>query len=469
MRLSAFNLYVEGFPDPGATLIHNTLSGAYVVVEHSALAALRKLDRGQALSAAERERLDLDAWGDPDVGVVVHSLDAEEREYREWFARFRSRPALRAIVGVNLACNFACPYCCQAEIMDGSVMKPDIAARTADWLAERALAIEVDRAHITFVGGEPLLHPDRIKSLAARMMSRLDRDGVELSIGLITNGYFLSEEMVRELLPYGLTCAQVTLDGDDTTHHLSRVCKSGEDTFPRVFDNVLAASRSIRITLAGNYQEHTVRGFGPLIDLLATAGMPAGTKLRFTPALEVLAAPEGSVAGACSWSRASYAYQVALHDKILSSGFSTNRLHTVGPCAFFDGNFFAIDPAGNLFQCPGFLGQGEWRIGHVADGLDERYEAMLSFDATASCQGCAHRPNCNGGCVADTILRTGHMGINCERDYLDEIAPHALPREYLLCASPDRASALAGFPEPPAALPPARSTRGVRSQALRVL
>ena len=36
MRLSGFNLYVDDFPAAGSTLIHNTLSGAFTVIDRRA-------------------------------------------------------------------------------------------------------------------------------------------------------------------------------------------------------------------------------------------------------------------------------------------------------------------------------------------------------------------------------------------------------------------------------------------------
>jgi uncharacterized protein len=483
MRLSAFNLYVEEFPAPGQVLIHNTFSGAYVVMARDVLETLRRVDRdqgqreregegeGELEREIEIEPMDIAAWSDPDVGIVVDSLAREEREYHDWFEAQRARPALQSIVAINLVCNFECPYCCQAEIMDGSVMKPEILARTADWLADRALAINADSAHITFVGGEPLLHPDRIKTMAARLRARLDSHGVVLTLGLITNGYYLDDEMVRELVPHGLTVAQVTLDGDESTHHLSRVSKKGEDTFQRIFDNVIAASRHIRISINGNYQEHTIAGFGALVDRLAEAELPRSNPISFSPALQILSAPSGCAAGARNWSNAPYAYQVALHDRILGHGYATARLNAIGPCGFHDRNMYVIDPRGNVFKCPGFLGHPEWRVGHVSSGLTERYEEMLRLDSRATCGGCAHQPNCGGGCVAGEALRTGAMNVNCEIGYLDAVTPHALVRDYLLATSDDRARALSEFPAPMEASPrPGQQTAsGVRSRALRVL
>ena len=55
MRLSRFNLFVDGYPEPGSTLIHNTLSGAFTVLDSETIAALRKLDAGEELNDRERE------------------------------------------------------------------------------------------------------------------------------------------------------------------------------------------------------------------------------------------------------------------------------------------------------------------------------------------------------------------------------------------------------------------------------
>ncbi|MCG8417687.1 MAG: radical SAM protein [Proteobacteria bacterium] len=486
MKLSAFNLYVDDYPAPGQTLVHNTFSGAFVILPRTALQAL-------ATSGNDSERRDspqdhpdqivgVADLMDPNVGVVVDSLEEEEREYLAWFDWRRSRRTLQSIVGINLACNFDCPYCCQADFMDGAVMKPEIVDRTADWLAGRASQIDADSAHVVFVGGEPLLHPDRIKAIAARLRSRIEREGIELTIGLITNGYFLSDEMVRELLPFGLTVAQVTVDGDHTTHHRTRVSKKGEDTFARIFANVVAASRRIRVTINGNYQEDTVSGFAPLVEKLAAAGLPASTKINFTPALEVLGAAEGTGSGSCTWSGSAYRHRVALHDQIVRHGFHTAGLQIVGPCAFHDRHMYAIDHLGNIYQCPGFLGHPEWRIGCVESGLTGRYQAMLEVGVDRRCAGCAHQPNCAGGCLAHEFIQTGQTGgVNCEVDYFDAVKRDALVRGYLLATSDDRGRAVAEFPSPPTAsdgassdLPGGRGERvrpprGVRTPALRVL
>lgn len=497
MQLSVFNLYVEHFPEPGETLVHNTLSGAYVVLDHEAAAVLQKCDRGLPLEEPERHLIHALELTDPDMGMVVTSRADEERTYRAWLDGQRARPELSAIVAVNRACNFACTYCCQSDVMDGSVMTPDMAHRTADWLAARAIEIGAERVHITFVGGEPLLHPERIMTLVAQLRARLQAHGAgtasgtapELAIGLITNGLFLDDDMVSRLLPYGLVFAQVTLDGDEHTHDRSRISKRGEATFPRIFANVMAASRRIRIGLNGNYQDDTIAGFAPLIRKLATAGFGPEHGFSFSPALAVLGAPADSGSGQCTWSRSDHGYGVALHDELVGHGYQPARLHHIGPCSFHEHHMYVVDLDGTIFKCPGFLGHPEWAIGHVGDGLTGRYHELLALDTSSTCGDCAHRPSCGGGCIANALVRGSRPGapyepslvdLHCEFDYLEATAAHGMPREYLLATSASVEQALAAFPTPPVALPAPPSIdqhpatpngipqRGRRSAALHI-
>jgi uncharacterized protein len=473
MQASAFNLYIDNFPQAGRRLVHNTFSGAFVVLQDKPASVFEQVLSGQELGPDVRAVISAEQWTDADIGIVVESRAAERESHRAWFEAQRARRVLQAVVCINLSCNFECGYCCQADIMDGSVMSRATIEQTADWLAERARVIDAERVLIFAVGGEPLLYPERIKALCARLSSRIEPLGMDVGLGLISNGYYLSEDMVRELLPYGLESAQITLDGDRTTHACSRPSKRGEDTFQRIFDHVIAASRHIHIAVNGNYQAHNVAGFAPLIDELAAAGLGREHQIGFAPAFEMLSAPAGSVAGACNWSASPHGYRVALHDRILAAGYRTPPLEAVGPCGFHSHHLFAVDPQGNVFKCPGFLGHPDWRIGHVDSGLGERYEAFLRWDALDSCGDCAHRPNCAGGCVADATLKHGALQVQCEQGYLAEVAEHALPRAYLMATSDDRAAAIASFPAPPAALPQSSAesapVRVVRSGALRVI
>src|SRR5262245_53653904 len=158
MRLSAFNVYVADFPDPGLTLIYNTFSGGFVSVDAMTIAALRKADAGQRLDAAEAALVDPELL-DEDVGVLVESRGAEERAYLEHYRQWKDDPRrLDCMVSTSLACNLDCTYCCQADVLNGKTLSVDLAAHTAAWIADRARDIGVAEIRLRFVGGEPLLH-----------------------------------------------------------------------------------------------------------------------------------------------------------------------------------------------------------------------------------------------------------------------------------------------------------------------
>ncbi len=468
MRLSGFNLYVERYPEPDDTLIHNTFTGAYVVLPTADVEVLRRADRGERITDDEAAIAGDPDLADPDVGIVVESRKDEEQEFRAWFESRRSRRALEAILSINLACNFDCPYCCQAEVMSGKVMSPEHADATAAWLAAHAREHELDTVSLVFCGGEPLLHPDRIKRIASQVRDELEGTGTTVELALITNGYFLTEEMVSELLPLGLAHAQVTLDGDETTHSLTRVSKKGEDTFGRIFENVQRASRRIRVTINGNYQDDTVHGFAPLIHKLRDAELASEAQLLFSPALTVLDAPEGSASGACTRSGSDTSLEIALRDEIWRNGFQTSLPHLIGPCSFFAHHAFAVDPDGIIFKCPGFLGHSEWGIGHVTSGLTGRYQSLINQNPQRLCGDCEHRPNCAGGCVAAQWTQLGRPeGVNCEKPYLDRMKDESIARGYLFATEDSREDALAALPdEMRAALP---GKRGYKPEGLRVV
>jgi uncharacterized protein len=467
MRLSGFNLYVADCPVEGRTLVHNTFTGGFVTLPEEELAVLRAADAGQALSEAERAAIDPEYF-DPAVGILVESREAEETAYRQWYEQQRRAvERLSAIVSVTFACNFACTYCCQSDVLDGHSMSPDTAKRTAHWLVERAGAIGARTIHLMFVGGEPLLQTARIEEIVHEVRA----SGLALTFGLITNGLFLTRRLVERWRPLGLVSAQVTLDGDETTHGITRRSKKrGEESFATIFRNVLAVAELITVKINGNYQRDTVHGFVPLVRELVRAGFPRGARIHFSPALTALGAPADSASGACSWSGSSPELMLALGDEVRRAGYDAGDPMSVGPCGFYRHHHYAIDPDGRLYKCPGFFGYEEWAIGAVSAGLNARYEELIRHEVQSDCGGCAHRPNCAGGCVAAVWRTRGRAeGVNCEQDFFEHLKAPLVQRKYALAVADSPEEAAAMVPPLQNAIPVAADRSRHRPAALRVL
>jgi uncharacterized protein len=182
----------------------------------------------------------------------------------------------------------------------------------------------------------------------------------------------------------------------------------------------------------GNYQEETLHGFPGLIAKLREAGLKPGTSMHFSPALSTLGAPEGSASGACTQGASNPEWMLGLKDMIARAGFDPGDPTAFGPCAFHMRHSYSIDPQGHVYKCPGFLGKEKWAIGHVASGLTGAYERMVeSKPHEKNCGGCAHRPDCAGGCVAsEWMAKDKEEGINCEHEYFERTGDELVKRKY---------------------------------------
>jgi MoaA/NifB/PqqE/SkfB family radical SAM enzyme len=109
----------------------------------------------------------------------------------------QDRPLLVHIVPMR-RCNLACAYC--NEYDDHSPPVPtDEMFRRVDKLAELGTAV------VTISGGEPLLHPD-LSQIIAHIKAR------GMVCTLITNGYLLVPEKIRELNAAKLDRLQISID-----------------------------------------------------------------------------------------------------------------------------------------------------------------------------------------------------------------------------------------------------------------
>jgi MoaA/NifB/PqqE/SkfB family radical SAM enzyme len=95
-------------------------------------------------------------------------------------------------------CNLACTYCNEFDAVSKPVPTPEM-LRRIDKLADLGTTI------ITVSGGEPLLHPD-LQDIIRRIRER----GALAT--LITNGYLLVPEKIRELNRAGLDYLQISID-----------------------------------------------------------------------------------------------------------------------------------------------------------------------------------------------------------------------------------------------------------------
>ena len=198
-KKSRFNFTYRQSED--AYVVFNTYSKALVV-----------------LSSAEFEQFNAQHFDDSqmvrelaDNGILVDETFDEIgfMTYCHNMTKF-SKGSLHLVLATTMDCNFACPYCYENRRKG----KMSIAVQDAIvQFIEANINNGVHKLDVTWYGGEPLLYPDIVESLAARIRSLADRSGCELTMYMVTNGYLFTPDLVELIDRIGVVKVQITLDG----------------------------------------------------------------------------------------------------------------------------------------------------------------------------------------------------------------------------------------------------------------
>lgn len=378
------------------------------------------------------ERL-LDAAGDGTLGQRERDLLAglrlwtddpvAEREEMRGLVEY-SRAAARsfmATVVLTLDCNLACPYCFEDDFRGKQAMD----AQTAGLLIERIISEQIERGHdveLRFYGGEPLMAVPRLKSIARPLCDAATEAGTSFSFSLVTNATLLTRPLVEELLPLGLNCALITIDGPPEVHNAQRPFVSGAGSFDTIVSNLKSVYDLITVKPGGNYTRENYRLFPDMLDMLLDSGVdPARLgPVQFSPVH-----PKSGVQplhGACIAADEECMREAVpfLHREILRRGFAVEKMH-MGICMVELYNNMVVNYDGSLYKCPAFMGWPEFRIGSLADGIGD-YSRSHNLDVWKNdeCLDCAYLPLCFGGCRFMRKLRTGNVdGVDCRREMLD--------------------------------------------------
>lgn len=139
-------------------------------------------------------------------------------------------------------CNFRCSYC--YEDFKIGTMKPSVVKGIKNLIAQRA--DDLSLLEISWFGGEPLLAKKVIYEISEHIESLKDAHQLEHRAGMTTNGYFLDASTFANLISLGITSFQISLDGPERSHNLSRRLANGGQTFDAIWKNLVECKREKR-------------------------------------------------------------------------------------------------------------------------------------------------------------------------------------------------------------------------------
>ena len=339
--------------------------------------------------------------------------------YREYIDSIPKRETVVKALCLHVAhdCNLACRYCFAEEgEYHGrrALMSFETGKAALDFLVRHSAGrvnLEVD-----FFGGEPLLNWQVVKDLVAYGRSLEEPYHKKFRFTLTTNGILLNEE-IQEFLNREMSNVVLSIDGRKKVHDRMRPFRGGQGSYDVIVPRFLKLAESRHqdnYYVGGTFTRYNT-DFAEDVLHLADLGF---TQISVEPVV----APD------------SEAYAIRQEDvpKILEeydrlagallelkkAGKGVNFFHFMidlegGPCVAkrLSGcgsgcEYLAVTPWGDFYPCHQFVGQEQFLMGNVKDGIirTDIRDTFLGCNVYAKekCRDCFARFYCSGGCAANS-------------------------------------------------------------------
>jgi uncharacterized protein len=426
---------VHLYKNNGYNMVLDVNSGSIHVVDDVVYDVLELLNEAEDRRKEEGFRQEitdkmLAKYGDDitaeDMKDVFDDLDELEENgtlftvdvYKEGVIDFKKRQTVVKALCLHIAhdCNLACRYCFAGEGEykgDRSLMSLEVGKKALDFLVANSgnrRNLEVD-----FFGGEPLMNFDVVKELVAYGRELEKTHDKHFRFTLTTNGVLLRDDVI-EFANKEMDNIVLSIDGRKEVHDHMRPFKNGKGSYDFILDKFKKVAES------RNQQKYYVRGTFTHYNLdfvkdvlsLADEGFE---QISVEPVVagpeEPYAIREEDIPQICE----GYDELAKEMLKRKKEGRGFNFFHYMidlsgGPCVYkrLSGcgsgtEYLAVTPWGDLYPCHQFVGEEEFCLGNVDDGIvntDMRDTFKLcNVYAKEECRNCFAKFYCSGGCAAN--------------------------------------------------------------------
>lgn len=390
--------------ETGSLVIYNTLNGAICAVPPGQAAYVKGALKRSARHRAPLEGIlqDLSEGG----FLIPEGTDENELRHLQYLRKYDDH-SLRLIVMPTEACNFRCTYC--YESFERGKMPPELREGIKRFVATQSRLEQFD---LSWFGGEPLLAADVVVELTQHFHIYCQSHGIRFSSSLTTNGSLLTPDLAEQLLPYGLSFLQITLDGVEEEHDKRRVPIDGAPSFRRIMDNLRylkSTSYPFVVSLRHNFDPEGLRRLEEFLQLLA---QEFGGDPRFTTSFYAIGTWGGANDDRLEVCEQDSAYQAVMRARRLATEAglrNTFVLESLQPngvvCYAANPRSFVIGSDGQVYKCTVELDYHDRNIvGRLhPDGsmdLDWRKVALWcetnGLEEGKKCSTCFFSPSCYG-------------------------------------------------------------------------
>ena len=440
-------------------MIHRYINNGYHIVMDVNSGSVHVMDRSayDAVPVVER----LIAQGTQDQEIIAQALEKElslshseagelaeeflalkeagqlftQDIYEDYIDAFTERETVVKALCLHIAhdCNLACKYCFAGEgEYHGrrALMSLEVGRKALDFLVENSgnlVNLEVD-----FFGGEPLMNWQVVKELVAYGRSLEEPHHKKFRFTLTTNGVLLTDE-VMDFVNKEMSNLVLSIDGRKEIHDLMRPHRGGQGSYDEILPKYKKAAESrnqmnyyVRGTYTRNntdFSEDVIhladQGFEQISVEPVVADKKEDYALRMEDVPKLLSEYDRLAQEYIRRKRDGKGFQF-FHFMIDLEGGPcvAKRLSGCGSGT----EYLAVTPWGDLYPCHQFVGQEEFLMGNVEDGIvrkdiQDKFKACNVY-SKKECRDCFAKFYCSGGCAANAWHESGDVNgsyeLGCE-------------------------------------------------------
>jgi len=342
-----------------------------------------------------------------------------EDMYEDYIRDFKNRQTVVKALCLHIAhdCNLACRYCFAEEgEYHGrrALMSFEVGKKALDFLVKNSgsrVNLEVD-----FFGGEPLMNWEVVKELVAYGRSLEEPYHKRFRFTLTTNGILLNDE-IQEFLNREMSNVVLSIDGRKEVNDRMRPFRGGQGSYDVIVPKFqkLAESRNqtnyyVRGTFTRNNLDFSKDvlhladlGFKQISVEPVVAGDDEEYGIRQEDIPAILEEYDRLAAALLERKKEGKDFQF-FHFMIDLEGGPcvAKRLSGCGSGC----EYLAVTPWGDLYPCHQFVGQEEFLMGNVEEGItrpdiSDMFRACNVY-SKEKCKSCFARFYCSGGCAANS-------------------------------------------------------------------
>lgn len=406
--------------------------------EEPDLAALEKPETLEGLQEALGDRYEAgqirEAWED------IKELTQEGRLFtRDVFEpmidQMKQRKTVVKALCLHIAhdCNLACKYCFAEEgEYHGrrALMSYEVGKKALDFLIASSgnrRNLEVD-----FFGGEPLMNWQVVKDLVAYGRQQEKLHDKHFRFTVTTNGVLLNDE-IQEFINKEMDNVVLSLDGRKEVNDAMRPFRSGKGSYDLIvpkFQKLADSRNQERYYVRGTFTRNNLDFSNDVLHFADLGFKQMSIEPVVGDESDPYAIREEDIPKICE----EYDRLAKIMIEREKEGKGFNFFHFMidlegGPCVSkrLSGcgsgtEYLAVTPWGDLYPCHQFVGQEEFLMGNVDEGITRPEIAdefrSCSVYSKEKCRNCFAKFYCSGGCMANAYNFHGTIheayDIGCE-------------------------------------------------------